>query len=153
MAEKNTVEVVIDGQIYELSGAKSEAYLHEVAGYLNAKILTFRKEFRNYNKMDETVKALLLQINVCDDLFMQQEKTRLLQKEMEEMEREAYSAKHDLINTQMKLEAALKQLESVQRQLAEYEAREKANTAREDTMIESEDSRKVISVKAGARSS
>jgi cell division protein ZapA len=136
MANKNTVEVVIDGKIYELSGVESESYLHEVAGYLNAKIVAFKREFRNYSKMDDEIKGLLMQINICDDLFLQQEKTRKAQREMEEQEREAYAAKHDLINVQMKLEATLKQLEETQKKLAELEAGKRAQEAREQALSE-----------------
>ncbi len=121
MAERNTVEVVIDGKIYQLSGAESESYLHEVAGYLNGKIASFRKSFKGYNKMEDALKSLLMEINICDDLFTEQDKVRRAQKELEEQQREAYSAKHDLINVQMKLEAALKQLEQTQMRLAELE--------------------------------
>ncbi len=128
MAERNTVEVVIDGKIYQLSGAESESYLHEVAGYLNTKIASFRKSFKGYNKMDDALKSLLMEINICDDLFTEQDKVHQAQKELEEQQRDAYSAKHDLINVQMKLEAALKQLEQTQMRLAELE-KEKSRTS------------------------
>ena len=44
MAGKNSVEVVINGKIYQLAGSESEGYMHEVASYLNQKILDFQKE-------------------------------------------------------------------------------------------------------------
>ncbi len=134
MAEKNIVEVVIDGKIYQLSGSESDSYMHEVAGYLNNKIGQFKKEFRYYNKLDDSLKALLLEINICDDLFVEQEKTRKARKAKEEQERDAYQAKHDLINTQMKLEQALKQLSDAQKKLAEYEIREQARKTYDEAM-------------------
>ncbi len=115
MMEKNTVEVVIDGKIYLLSGSESDSYLHEVAGYLNSKILQFKREVKNYNKLEDSLKALLLEINICDDLFLEQEKLQKLRKQLDKEESESYSAKHDLVNTQMKLEAALRQLEETQK--------------------------------------
>ena len=126
MSEKNTVEVVIDGKIYQLSGAENESYMHEVASYLNQKIMTFKRELPNYNKLEDNLKALLLEINVCDDLFKEREKTREAERDKDDQEREAYSAKHDLVNMQMKLEAALKELADTQKQLEELEQREKA---------------------------
>lgn len=125
MAEKNTVEVVIDGKIYRLSGNESDSYMHEVAGYLNNRIAEFRKEFRYYNKLDDSLKALLLEINICDDLFVEQEKTRKARIAREEQEREAYAAKRDLVNMQMKLETTLQQLADAQKKLAEYEIQER----------------------------
>ena len=126
MADKNTVEVVIDGKIYQLSGAESEVYLQQVASYLNGKITSIKREVRSYGKLDDSLKALLLEINICDDYFRQQAETRKAKTEMDDPEREAYSAKHDLINMQMKLEGALKQLEETQKAYAELAARNKA---------------------------
>lgn len=125
MADKNVVEVLIDGKIYQLSGTESDSYMHEVASYLNHKIADFKKEFRYYNKLDDNLKALLLEINICDDLFVEQEKSRKARIQREEQEREAYAAKHELVKLQMKLEAALKQLSDVQKKLNEYEIRER----------------------------
>lgn len=130
MAEKNTVEVVIDGKIYRLSGSESDSYMHEVAGYLNNKISEFKKELRYYNKLDDSLKALLLEINICDDLFTEQEKSRKARIAKEEQEREAYTAKHDLVNMQMKLETTQQLLKETQRKLAEYELRERLSSDR-----------------------
>ena len=38
MASKNATKVTIGGKTYTLSGNESEAYLQEVASYLNGKI-------------------------------------------------------------------------------------------------------------------
>ena len=89
MSEKNTVEVVIDGKIYQLSGAENESYMHEVASYLNQKIMTFKRELPNYNKLEDNLKALLLEINVCDDLFKEREKTRAAERDKDDQQREA----------------------------------------------------------------
>ena len=69
MGDKNTVDVIIDGKIVRVSGTESEAYLVSVSNYLNAKITSFKKEFKNYRLLDEDLRSILLQINICDDLF------------------------------------------------------------------------------------
>ena len=69
MGEKNTVDVIIDGKIVRVSGTESEAYLVSVSNYLNAKITSFKKEFKNYRLLDEDLRSILLQLNICDDLF------------------------------------------------------------------------------------
>ncbi|SFG06396.1 cell division protein ZapA [Oribacterium sp. WCC10] len=148
MAEKRTVEVVIDGKIYQLSGDATEGYMHEVASYLNQKILDFKRQVSNYNKLDDNIKALLLEINICDDLFREQDKTRKYERDKDEAERESYSAKHDLVNMQVKLETTLKELENTQRRLAETEAKLAAKEARERALSEDE---KVTSIVSGAR--
>ena len=76
MADKKTIQVIIDGKIYVLSGENSESYLHDVADYLNHKIESIRKEMWNYNKLEESVRSLLLQINICDELFRKERKWR-----------------------------------------------------------------------------
>lgn len=121
--KKNTTEVIIDGKIYQLSGTESDIYMQQVASYLNAKIAEFKKSMVGYNKYDDEIKALLLQLNICDDLFESRQEIERTKKAMEEKEKEAYSAKHDLINMQMKLEATLKQLEQTQKSLSDLQAK------------------------------
>ena len=131
MAGKNSVEVVINGKIYQLAGSESESYMHEVASYLNQKILDFQKEMVGYNKLDDSIKALLLEINICDDLFKERQRSRDSQRVKDEAERESYAAKHDLVNMQMKLETTLRELENTQKKLAELEAKQAARDARD----------------------
>ena len=131
MAGKNSVEVVINGKIYQLAGSESESYMHEVASYLNQKILDFQKETMGYNKLDDSIKALLLEVNICDDLFKERKRSRDIQQARDEAERESYAAKHDLVNMQMKLETTLRELENTQKKLAELEAKQAARDARD----------------------
>lgn len=131
MEGKNSVEVVINGKIYQLAGSESESYMHEVASYLNQKILDFQKETLGYNKLDDSIKALLLEVNICDDLFKERKRSRDIQQARDEAERESYAAKHDLVNMQMKLETTLRELENTQKKLAELEAKQAARDARD----------------------
>ena len=131
MAGKNSVEVVINGKIYQLAGSESESYMHEVASYLNQKILDFQKETMGYNKLDDSIKALLLEVNICDDLFKERKRSRDIQQARDDAERESYAAKHDLVNMQMNLETTLRELENTQKKLAELEAKQAAQDARD----------------------
>ena len=131
MAGKNSVEVVINGKIYQLAGSESESYMHEVESYLNQKILDFQKETVGYNKLDDSIKALLLEVNICDDLFKERKRSRDIQQARDDAERESYTAKHDLVNMQMKLETTLRELENTQKKLAELEAKQAAQDARD----------------------
>ena len=121
MGAKNTVDVIIDGKIVRVSGTESEAYLVSVSNYLNAKITSFKKEFKNYRLLDEDLRSILLQLNICDDLFQEQAKTEKAEQEKEELEKEIYSLKHDLVKSQMKLDGALQELEKAQKKLFETE--------------------------------
>ena len=128
MAGKNSVEVVINGKIYQLAGSESESYMHEVASYLNQKILDFQKETVGYNKLDDSIKALLLEVNICDDLFKERKRSRDIQQARDDAERESYTAKHDLVNMQMKLAPPRRELES---RLQELAAKQAAQDARD----------------------
>ena len=90
---------------------------------MNTKITSFKKEFHNYRLLDEDLRSILLEINICDDLFQEQEKTEKIEKEKEELEKEIYSLKHDLVKTQMKLDGVLQELEKAQKKLIDSEGK------------------------------
>ena len=130
MADKKTIQVIIDGKIYVLSGENSESYLHDVADYLNHKIESIRKEMWNYNKLEESVRSLLLQINICDELFQERKKVEEMQELLNQEKSESYSYKHDLVKTKLKLDGVLQELESTQKKLlalAKKEGKEKSS--------------------------
>ena len=124
MADKKTIQVIIDGKIYVLSGENSESYLHDVADYLNHKIESIRKEMWNYNKLEESVRSLLLQINICDELFEERKKVEEMQELLDQEKSESYSYKHDLVKTKLKLDGVLQELESTQKKLLALEKKE-----------------------------
>ena len=124
MADKKTIQVIIDGKIYVLSGENSESYLHDVADYLNHKIESIRKEMWNYNKLEESVRSLLLQINICDELFQERKKVEEMQELLDQEKSESYSYKHDLVKTKLKLDGVLQELESTQKKLLALEQKE-----------------------------
>ena len=124
MADKKTIQVIIDGKIYVLSGENSESYLHDVADYLNHKIESIRKEMWNYNKLEESVRSLLLQINICDELFQERKKVEEMQELLDQEKSESYSYKHDLVKTKLKLDGVLQELESTQKKLLAVEKKE-----------------------------
>ena len=124
MADKKTIQVIIDGKIYVLSGENSESYLHDVADYLNHKIESIRKEMWNYNKLEESVRSLLLQINICDELFQERKKVEEMKELLDQEKSESYSYKHDLVKTKLKLDGVLQELESTQKKLLALEKKE-----------------------------
>ena len=124
MADKKTIQVIIDGKIYVLSGENTESYLHDVADYLNHKIESIRKEMWNYNKLEESVRSLLLQINICDELFQERKKVEEMQELLDQEKSESYSYKHDLVKTKLKLDGVLQELESTQKKLLALEKKE-----------------------------
>lgn len=105
MNQKNQMEVLIDGKIYKLSGAEEEMYLQRVAAYLNGKIGKLRDE-EGFSRLSADYQAVLLQLNIADDYFKEEERARKLEEENSGLEKQIYSLKHELIRTQMELDNA-----------------------------------------------
>lgn len=103
MEQKNYTEVLIDGTIYTLGGMEGEAYLQRVAAYLNEKISNIRQQ-GGFRKQSAEYQALMVELNIADDYFKEQERADLLAEQKAAMEKDAYSLKHELITIQMKLE-------------------------------------------------
>ena len=110
--------MLIDGHVYSLMGADS-VYLQEVAAWVNAK-LSEVKRLPGYRKMDDEYKNLLLNLNLADDYFREKDEAQRCRKETETLEKELYGVKHDMVSTKMKLEAALKQQEIIEKRCAEW---------------------------------
>ena len=105
MASKNATKVTIGGKTYTLSGNESEAYLQEVASYLNGKISQLQSD-EDYRSVPFDMRNVLLQLNLADDYFKARSEIRRVQKLLEEREQDLADLKHELVATQMKLEAA-----------------------------------------------
>ena len=111
MASKTATRVTIGGKTYTLSGNESEEYLQEVASYLNGKIAQLKSD-EEYRNVPFDMRGVLLQLNLADDYFQARSEVRRLQKALEENEQALADLKHELVATQMKLEAARRKEES-----------------------------------------
>lgn len=110
MDQKNYTEVLIDGIIYTLGGTEDEMYLRRVAAYLNEKIAQMKK-LDGFSRLSTDYQTVMTELNLADDYFKEQERADILAEQKAALEREAYSLKHELITTQMKLENVMKELE------------------------------------------
>lgn len=110
MNAKNYAEVLIDGKIYTLGGSEDEHYLQRVASYINEKTAQMKRQ-EGFSKQNQDYQAVLIELNIADDYFKAQEEASVSKRQKDDMEKETYSLKHELVTTQMKLEAALKELE------------------------------------------
>lgn len=122
MNKYHDIEVIINNKRYTLSGYESEEYLQKIASYINGK----HTEFRNkdaYKFLDTDLKNILMQINVADDYFKAKFKINELETDNEAKSNEIFDLKHEMIMTQTKLDAALKEAEEAKKEL--YEAQKK----------------------------
>ncbi len=103
MAIKTDAEVIIGGKVFTISGTESEEYLQKVASYINGKFNEYAQvdAFRRANAENQNV---LMQLNIADDYFKAMNRLKSMEEDLASKEKELYDLKHDLVNSQMKLE-------------------------------------------------
>ena len=109
MAEKNHVQVMIEGKLMTLVGTESPEYMKSVAEYIEEK----NKEIRsgeNGRKMNVAMASILTSINVADDYFKEKSKRENIQTEFEIL-------KEKLSETESELEEARKEIEQLNRDI------------------------------------
>lgn len=109
MAEKNHVQVMIEGKLMTLVGTKSPEYMKSVAEYIEEK----NKEIRsgeNGRKMNVAMASILTSINVADDYFKEKSKRENIEMEFEIL-------KEKLSETESELEEARKEIEQLNRDI------------------------------------
>jgi cell division protein ZapA len=85
MAAKNDIDITIGGKTLTLSGVESEAYLREVASYLNEKLKNFSDDAA-YWKLPNDMRNVMLQLNLADDYFKEKSRVKELEEEVQELE-------------------------------------------------------------------
>ena len=109
MAEKNHVQVMIEGKLMTLVGTESPEYMKSVGEYIEEK----NKEIRsgeNGRKMNVAMASILTSINVADDYFKEKSKRENIQTEFEIL-------KEKLSETESELEEARKEIEQLNRDI------------------------------------
>lgn len=108
MESRQFTEVLIGGNLYRLSGVENEEYMQQVAIYLNSK-LSELKRTEGFTRLPADYQNVMVQLNIADDYFKAKEQVKKLTRELEEREKELYQVKHDLITTQLKMEAVTRE--------------------------------------------
>ena len=104
MERKNYAEVLINGNIYTLGGAEEQEYLQKVAAYINEKIGILKAQ-PGFTRQNKDYQEVMIYLNLADDYFKTLQEAKMLKAQKEELEKEVYSLKHELISAQMKLDA------------------------------------------------
>ena len=118
MSSKTDTQVVIGGKMFTVSGYESEAYLQQVAAYLNNKLSEF-DQMEGFHRQSIDLQHFLIQLNLADDYFQVKKQIEALEEQLEEKEKELYDIKHELITTQMKLENTEGTITDLKRELDE----------------------------------
>ncbi|MDW2798922.1 cell division protein ZapA [Clostridium boliviensis] len=112
MNSKHYTEVLIDGKIYALGGSEEEGYIQRLASYINEMIITLKRR-EGFTKQSAEYQNVMIELNMADDFFKAREQIAILEQQKAEMEKETYSLKHELVATQMKLEAVKTELAGI----------------------------------------
>lgn len=133
MAQKIDIPVVINGKVYTLSGYEGEDYLQNVASYINSKIAEC-KTSEEYRRMNTEYQGILLALNIADDYFKARNLANKAAIDDTEKEQQLYDLRHEVIESQIKHEAALKlveeykeQISALQRKIVQLEAEKERN--------------------------
>jgi len=121
MSEKHYAEVLIDGKIYTLGGAEEAHYLQKVASYINEKTAELKRQ-PGFTKQSQEYQAVMIELNIADDYFKAVDRAVSNERNRDDMEKESYSLKHELVMAQMKLESVENQLRETQEQLKAAQA-------------------------------
>ena len=110
MNTKNDVEVIINGRTYIISGYESSEYMQKIATHINSKYDEFKKS-DSFPKLDQEMKNILLAQDVVVNL----------QKDNEDLEKEIFHMKHDMIDLKSRLEKQEKKNKSLKEEKRELE--------------------------------
>lgn len=114
---KNYAEVLIDGKIYTLGGTEDEHYLQRVASYINEKTAQLKRQ-QGFTRQSQEYQATMISLNIADDYFKATNRAAVSERQRDEMEKETYGLKHELVTTQMRLENTVRDLEEKKDELA-----------------------------------
>ena len=106
MEKKNYAQVLIDGNVYTLGGSEEQEYLQKVAAYINDKIGILKAQ-PGFTRQNKDYQEVMIYLNLADDYFKALQEAEMFKAQKEELEKEIYSLKHELIGVQMKLDARL----------------------------------------------
>lgn len=112
MNTKNDIDVEINGKEYTLSGYESSEYLQKLANYINDKCAELNLQ-DGYSRLDMEMKNVFLSINLADDYFKAQKAANDLKSENEEMEKEIFDIKHEMITMQTQLDECKKEIKKL----------------------------------------
>ncbi len=114
---KIDIPVVINGKVYTLSGYEGEDYLQNIATYINNKI-TECKSSEDYRRLNPEYQGVLLALNIADDYFKAKSRADEAGNDNTDKEQQLYELRHEVIESQIKHEAALKLVEEYKEQVA-----------------------------------
>ena len=110
MAAKKSTDVIIAGKSYTLSGYEEEGYLQRIADYINQKIAEMDESGVKRRIPSET-RAILIGLNMANDYYKIRDQFDSVEENYKKTEKELFQLKHELVDTQMRVDELLADLE------------------------------------------
>ena len=120
MVQKNDIKVVINNEVYTLSGQESEDYLQNVATYINGKIAECQSS-EAYRRFNAEYQNVLLALNIADDYFKAKDQVNQMLTEDDDKDKQIYDLRHEVIEVQIKYESAQKMIEEYKDKISELQ--------------------------------
>ena len=100
--EKSNTQVLIGGKIFTMSGNENEEYMQKIAAYLNRKIHTIETEQQG-KRIPADMKAILIQINIADELMKEREIAAALETDLRKVQEELNLTRQELATLQTRI--------------------------------------------------
>lgn len=95
MSPKNNTKVLINGNVYTLSGDESEEYIQRVALYINNKMDEI-KHSDNGQLLNTRLLNVLLAINIADELFKERDLNNLMKEQSRDQDQVIVNLKEQI---------------------------------------------------------
>ncbi len=103
MMDKKTLDVIINGKVYTVSGSEDEAYLNRVAAYINGRLQEMKTQ-QGFLKQPQDTQNVMIALNLADDYFKLKEEYSQLQELVARQNKDLYALKHEVVAMKVKLE-------------------------------------------------
>ena len=141
MSVKKTTSVYINKMKYTISVYEDEEYLQSVASYINKKSDEIEK-LENFSRLSADMKAVLLNINLCNDFFKARERVEDDKSELEQKDQEIYDLKNELVAKQVNAEKSENEIKELKKEVDELKlAKKKLESTLEDALLGSTNSK------------
>ncbi|MDO4632328.1 MAG: cell division protein ZapA [Eubacteriales bacterium] len=107
MSARNQIQVLINGQIFMISGYESDEYIQKVASYLSGKLSELQKT-DGYRRLTKEKQHMVVQLNVADDYFKAKRQVETLENDVAYRDKEIFELKQQLMDLQRQLDEVKK---------------------------------------------
>lgn len=120
MPQINRVQVVIDGEVFELSSPESPEHIQNVARYIDRKIKEIYS-FKSEAAINARLRTLFISLNIADDLFKEKREKNDLYETIVRIENDLDGYKNEIATLTEEREALKLKIEALEKEVIEAE--------------------------------